>query len=75
MFITDCRLCLSLEFELVRCRRQRNSLNNFYIHTYVENIQNLAHAALEATSAEQHKFEWTKQLPDEQEDNQMKSQR
>ena len=41
---------------------------------YVENIQHLAHAALEATSAEQRKFERTKQLPDEQEDNQMKIQ-
>ena len=30
---------------------------------YVENILNLAHAALEATSVEQRKFEQTKQLP------------
>ena len=38
---------------------------------YVENILNLAHAALEAPSAEQRKFERTEQFPDKQEDNQM----
>ena len=38
---------------------------------YVENILNLAHAAPEATSAEQREFEQTKQLPDKREDNQM----
>ena len=42
---------------------------------YVGNIQNLAHAALETTSAEQREFKRRKQLPDKQEDNQMKSQR
>ena len=39
---------------------------------YVENILNLAHAAPEATSAEQRKFKWTKQLLHKQDNNQMK---
>ena len=38
---------------------------------YIENILNLAHAVLEAPSAERCKFEQTKQLQDEQKDNNM----
>ena len=36
----------------------------YFLHMYVENMLNLAHAAQEATSAEQREFKQTKQQPD-----------